>query len=59
VQARIVYDEVIEVDAHAIAWTPGGAVLIRYTPAGEKFPEFVWLWSNAVRRSGYPDTPRR
>lgn len=56
---RVVYEEAIEVDADAIAWTPGGAVLIRYTPEGERFPEFVWLWANAVRRLGHPSPPER
>lgn len=33
-----------------------GAVLIRYTPEGERFAQYVRLWANAVRRIGY-DTP--
>jgi hypothetical protein len=55
VPVRVAYSDVIEVDADVIASTPGGAVLIRFVPAGEKFEEFVWLWSNAVRRIGYPE----
>jgi hypothetical protein len=57
VPVRVVYDDVVEIDAEAIAWTPGGAVLIRYIPQGERFPEYVWLWSNAVRRIGHPSPP--
>ncbi len=58
VPVRVVYDDVVEVEADAIAWTPGGAVLIRYTPAGERFPEYVWLWANAVQRIGHPSAPK-
>ena len=52
VPVRVAYDEVLELDAEAIAFTPGGAVLIRYTLPGERFPEHTWLWANAVRRRG-------
>jgi hypothetical protein len=57
VPVRIAYNDVIETDAEVLAWTPGGAVLIRYTPEGERFPEHVWLWANAVRRIGYDAEP--
>lgn len=42
-----------------LAWTPGGAVLIRYTPEGERFATYVWLWANAVRRIGHDGLPSR
>lgn len=54
VPVRVAYSDVIEVDADVIASTPGGAVLVRFVPAGERYEEYVWLWSNAVRRIGYP-----
>jgi hypothetical protein len=57
VPVRVVYDDVVEVDADAIAWTPGGAVLIRYVPEGQRFAEYVWLWANAVHRKSHPDPP--
>ncbi|MEO7017037.1 MAG: hypothetical protein ABI067_10925 [Leifsonia sp.] len=50
VPVRISYGDVIETEAEAIAWTPGGAVLIRYVPPGETHQEHVWLWANAVQR---------
>jgi len=54
VPVRVAYSDVFEVDTEVIASTPGGAVLIRFTPAGERFEEYIWGWSNAVRRIGYP-----
>lgn len=57
VPVRVAYNDVIETDAEVIAWTPGGAVLIRYTPEGERFAVYVWLWANAVRRIGYESEP--
>ncbi|QNE35370.1 hypothetical protein [Leifsonia shinshuensis] len=53
VPIRVAYNDVVEIDAEVIAWTPGGAVLVRFTPPGERFAEHVWLWANAVRRKGY------
>lgn len=53
IPVRIAYNDVIETDAEALAWTSGGAVLIRYTPEGERFARYVWLRANAVRRIGY------
>lgn len=57
VPVRVAYNDVIETDAEVLAWTPGGAVLIRYTPEGDRFAVYVWLWANAVRRIGYEPPP--
>ncbi|WP_143034002.1 hypothetical protein [Paramicrobacterium humi] len=50
VPVRVAYNDIVETEAEVLAWTPGGAVLVRYIPSGEKYPAYVWLWANAVRR---------
>lgn len=58
VPVRIAYNDVIETDAEVLAWTPAGAGLIRYTPEGERFAVYVWLWANACAGSAMRPSQR-
>lgn len=50
VPVHIAYTTVELVDAEAIAWTTGGLALVRFTPAGERHPVYVWVAANLVHR---------
>lgn len=50
VPVHVTYSDVVEVTGEVIASTPGGAVLVRFIPPGQRSNVHVWLWANAVRR---------